>query len=70
MICRYCYKKSSKSKPSRIKLMINGGSVSFEKHKKYLKLGSALIILPITSVLSPGNARKNGNESNHLHIHT
>ena len=41
--------------------MINGGSVVFEKHKKYLILDNGLIILPIKSVLSPGNARKMAN---------
>ena len=50
MIRRYCPKKNSKSEPPGIKLKINGGSVTFEKPKKHLKLGNALIIKPIQSV--------------------
>ena len=57
MICRYFYLKNSKSEPPGIEPIIDGSSVAFDKHKNYLKLGIALIILPIKSVISPGNAQ-------------
>ena len=46
-------KKNSTFKPPDIKLVIKGGSVTFDKLNKCLKLGSALIILPIKSVIFP-----------------
>ena len=50
----YCQTNNSKYEPPGIKLMINSGSVTFEKHKKYLNLGNASIILPIKYILVPG----------------
>ena len=44
--------------PPCIKLMINGRSVTFEIHKKYLELENALITLLIKFALSLCNAGK------------
>ena len=54
MIGRYGHKNNSKSEPDGIKFMINGGTVTFEKHKTFLKLSNAIIMFPIKSVLMQG----------------
>ena len=58
MDTRYCDRKKMKFESPDSRLMINGVSVASEKHKKYLKLGKTIIILPIKSLLFLGNTGK------------
>ena len=57
MNCRYRHKKNSKSEPPGIKLMINGGLVTFEKQKVF-KAGQCLNNSAYKTRIIPGKCRE------------